>query len=31
MPFDQAPEAFKLAGDKRRSMKVQIAFDPALA
>ena len=31
LAFDRAPEAFKLAGDKRRSMKVQIAFDQALA
>ena len=31
LAFDRAPEAFKLAGDKRQSMKVQIAFDPALA
>ena len=29
--FDQASEAFQLAGDKRQSMKVQIAFDQALA
>ena len=28
--FDQGPEAFQLAGDKRQSMKVQIAFDKAL-
>lgn len=29
--FDRANEAFVLAGDKRKSMKVQIAFDSALA
>lgn len=28
--FDQANDAFKLAGDKRQSMKVQIAFDREL-
>lgn len=28
--FDKAVEAFKLAGDKSQSMKVQIAFDPEL-
>ncbi len=27
--FDQANDAFKLAGDKRQAMKVQIAFDGA--
>lgn len=27
--FEQAPQAFALAGDKRRAMKVQLAFDPA--
>ena len=31
LAFDQAPEAFQLAGDKRQSMKVQIAFDKTLA
>ncbi len=31
LPFDSAVEAFKLAGDKSQSLKVQIAFDPALA
>ncbi len=31
LAFDQANDAFKLAGDKSRSMKVQIAFDSALA
>jgi L-idonate 5-dehydrogenase len=30
LAFDQANEAFQLAGDKRQSMKVQIAFDSAL-
>ena len=30
MPFESAVEAFKLAGDKSRSSKVLIAFDPAL-
>lgn len=29
--FDQASEAFQLAGDKRRSMKVQIIFDGEFA
>jgi L-idonate 5-dehydrogenase len=29
--FDQANDAFQLAGDKSQSMKVQIAFDRALA
>lgn len=29
--FDQANDAFKLAGDKRQSMKVQIAFTSELA
>ena len=28
--FDKAVDAFKLAGDKSQSMKVQIAFDPEL-
>ncbi len=28
--FEQATQAFELAGDKRQAMKVQIAFDPAL-
>ena len=28
--FDQANEAFKLAGDKRQSMKVQIDFTQSL-
>ncbi len=31
LPFSQAGEAFALAGDKSRSLKVQIAFDDALA
>jgi L-idonate 5-dehydrogenase len=31
LAFDQAHDAFKLAGDKRKSIKVQIAFDRALA
>jgi L-idonate 5-dehydrogenase len=31
LALDQASEAFRLAGDKRQSMKVQIAFDQALA
>ena len=31
MRFDLAVDAFKLAGDRSRSMKVQIAFDPELA
>ena len=31
LAFERAPEAFKLAGDKRQSMKVQISFDQALA
>jgi L-idonate 5-dehydrogenase len=30
LPFDSAVEAFKLAGDKSQSLKVLIAFDPAL-
>ncbi|MEO9101370.1 MAG: L-idonate 5-dehydrogenase [Burkholderiales bacterium] len=29
--FEQATQAFELAGDKRQAMKVQIAFDPALS
>ena len=29
--FERATQAFELAGDKRQAMKVQIAFDPALA
>ncbi len=29
--FEQATQAFELASDKRHAMKVQIAFDPALA
>jgi L-idonate 5-dehydrogenase len=29
--FDRATDAFTLAGDKRKSMKVQIAFDSALS
>lgn len=29
--FSQASDAFRLAGDKRQSMKVQIAFDRELA
>ncbi len=31
LPFDSALEAFKLAGDKSQSLKVLIAFDPALS
>jgi hypothetical protein len=31
LALDRAPEAFKLAGDKRQSMKVPIAFDQVLA
>ena len=29
--FEQATQAFELAGDKRQAMKVQIAFDPAFS
>ncbi len=31
LPYASAVEAFKLAGDKSQSLKVLIAFDPALA
>ena len=31
LAFDDADEAFKLAGDKRRAMKLQIGFDSKLA
>jgi L-idonate 5-dehydrogenase len=31
LAFDRATEAFTLAGDKRKSMKVQIAFDTTMA
>ena len=31
LAFEDADEAFKLAGDKRRAMKVQICFDNKLA
>jgi L-idonate 5-dehydrogenase len=31
LAFDRATEAFTLAGDKRKSMKVQIAFDSTIA